>query len=175
MTGRAELIVFIEEEISKKRAELLVQNTSEPEKLAATLWDFVLLNKHPLSWRSMWFLEHLAAENRAVAQPYLNAIVKAFPSFKFDGQKRSAMKILLMFPVKYYDYEMMLNTAFDLLLSNDEPVAVRMFSMRLLFEIVKIEPELKGELKESITFIIPHAQKGLLSAARDVLKRLEIK
>ena len=173
MNGVEDLKKFIEEEISKKRAKVLVQNTSEPEQLASALWGFVLLNQHPLSWRAMWFMEHLAAENREYARPYLNAIVVAFSSFKFDGQKRSGLKILLMFSVTDYDYEMMLNTAFDLLLSNDEPIAVRMHAMRLLLEIVKLEPELKEELKKSINFIMPYAQKGLLSASSDVLKRLE--
>ena len=173
MNGKEDLRYFIEEEISKKRAMLLVQNTSEPKKLAAALWDFVLLNEHPVSWRAMWFLEHLGDEDKECLRPYLDAIVDAFPNFKYDGQKRSGLKILLMFPITEFNYAKMLNFCFDLILSHEAPIAVRMFSMRMLLEIVKREPELKGELKESLEFIIPHAQKGLLSAARKTLKALE--
>jgi hypothetical protein len=67
----------------------------------------------------------------------------------------------------------MLNYCFDLVLSHEAPVAVRMFSMTMLLEIVKREPELKSELKESLEFILPHAQKGLLSATRKTLSALE--
>ena len=173
MKGISDLRFFIEEEISKKRAVILAQNTTEPEVLAAALWEFVLLNENPISWRATWFLEHLGAENKAFVRPYLDAIVEQFPKFKYDGQRRSSLKILLMFPITNFDYAKMLNYCFDLILSNEAPVAVRMFSMTMLLEIVKREPELKSELKESLEFIIPHAQKGLLSAARKTLRALE--
>ena len=173
MIGLGNLRYFIEVEISKKRAEHLVKSTPEPEALAAELWDFILLNEHPISWRANWFLEHLGAENREFVRPYLQSIVKAFPTFKFDGQRRSSMKILLMFPITDYDYGRMVNYCFDLLLSHEDAVAVRMFAMLILVEIVKLEPELKGELKDTIEFILPNTQKGLQSICRRTLVKLD--
>lgn len=173
MNNKEDLKDFIEIEISKKRAVILAQNTENPTMLANALWEFVLLNKQPLSWRATWFLEHLGAENKEYVRPYLNSIVKAFPLFKFDGQKRSSLKILLMFSLDDYNYEPMVGRCFDMLLSQYEPMAVRMFCMRFLLKVVKIEPELKGELKESLEFILPHAQKGLLSACRNSLLALD--
>ena len=104
---------------------------------------------------------------------FLKLIVEAFPSFKYDGQKRSSLKILLMFPVTDYDYTKVLNFSFDLLLSNSEPVAVRMFAILILFEITKLEPELKPELKETIELILPQTQKGLQSICRRTLAKLD--
>jgi len=173
MIEEERLRLFIEEEISKKRAVTLVQQSPEPEALAAVLWKFILLNEHPLSWRATWFLEHLAAENKEYVRPYIDSIVEEFPSFKYDGQKRSSLKILLMFSLNDYHYEPMVGRCFDILLSHDEAMAVRMFCMRLLLQVVKKEPELKSELKESLEFILPHAQKGLLSACRKSLQALD--
>ena len=172
MIQKAELRAFIEDDLSKKRTVALVQQTTEPDNLAAVLWEFVLLNEHPLSWRATWFLEHLASENKDYVRPYLDAIVKAFSGFKFDGQKRSSMKILLLFELHDYNYEPMVGRCFDMLLSQNEAMAVRMFCMRFLLQVVKIEPELKSELQQSLEFILPHAQKGLLSACKNSLQAL---
>ena len=169
----ADLRFFIEEEISKKRAVALAQHTTDPQVLAAALWSFVLLNEHPVSWRATWFLEHLGHENKEYVRPFLNPIVEAFSTFKIDGQKRSSLKILLMFSLDDYNYEPMVGHCFDLLLSHEEAIAVRMFCMRFLLKVVKIEPELKEELRQSIEFVLPHAQRGLLSVCRNSLQALK--
>ena len=172
MEGVEDLRRFMEEDISKERAMMLATNASNPEELAAALWDFVLLNEHPVSWRAMWFLEHFAAQNRELLRPYLKAIISEFSNYNFDGQKRSALKILQMFPFTEYDYGSLLNISFDLLLSNDESIAVRSFAMQIIFDISKLEPEIKPELKESILHILPEASKGVQSKARKILKLL---
>jgi len=175
MEGVDDLRRFIEEDLAKERAVMLATNASNPKELAAALWDFVLLNEQPVSWRAMWFLEHLAAQNKELLRPYLEAIIFEFPNYKFDGQKRSALKILQMFPLTEYDYGSLLNICFDLLLSNSESIAVRSFAMQIIFDISQLEPEIKPELKESILHILPEAPKGVQSKARKLLQLLEIK
>ncbi len=172
MGGVADLRDFIEEDISKERTLALTKNTSRPKELAASLWGFVMMNEHPVSWRAMWFLEHLGAADHELVRPYLDSIITEFSTFKFDGQKRSALKILQMFDVTEYDYGHVLNICFDLLLSNKEPIAVRSFAMQIVFDIAQVEPEIKPELKEIILHILPEGSKGIQSKARKLLKKL---
>ena len=172
MKGVLDLRYFIEQDISKARALSLSNNTNDPEKSAAALWDFVLLNEHPLSWRATWFLEHLGAEDKEYVRPYLNLIIEAFPSFIFAGQRRSSLKILQMFPVVDYDYARMVDICFDLYLSNSQPVAVRMFSLRQLYDIIKVEPELKQELKGAIELVMTGDERSLQSISRKILAKV---
>lgn len=173
MGGVEDLQVFIEEDISKERVLALTQGSSNPEVLAQVLWEMILRNQHPLSWRAMWFLEHLGAENKEIVRPYLNKIVESFPNFVFDGQKRSGLKILQMFPPKEYNYGPVLNFCYDMLLSNNEAIAVRSFAMQMVFDIAQIEPELKPELKQTLLLILPDSQKGIQSRVRKLLSKLK--
>ena len=172
MGGVEDLKGFIEEDISKERVLALTMGNSKPKELAATLWEMTMRNEHPLSWRAMWFLEHLGADNHEIVRPYLEEIVNEFTNFEFDGQKRSALKILQMFPVTDYDYGVVLNFCFDLILSNNEPIAIRSFAMQIVFDIAQIEPELKPELKHAIMLILPESSKGIKSKARKLLAKL---
>ncbi len=172
MGGVEDLKSFIEEDISKERVLALTVGNSMPEELATSLWEMTMRNEHPLSWRAMWFLEHLGADNHEILRPYLKLIVAEFLNFKFDGQRRSALKILQMFPVTDYDYGVVLNFCFDIILSNNEPIAVRSFAMQIVFDIAMVEPELKPELKEVIKLILPENSKGIQSKARKLLAKL---
>lgn len=172
MGGVADLQAFIEEDISKKRVLALTQGDSNPEELAQVLWEMILRNQHPLSWRAMWFLEHLGAENKEIVRPYVNKIIHSFSTFVFDGQKRSGLKILQMFTPVEYDYAVVLNFCYDLLLSNSEAVAVRSFAMQIVYDIAQIEPDLKPELRQTLELILPECQKGMKSKARKLLSKL---
>jgi len=58
------------------------------------------------------------------------------------------------------------------LMDTKEPIAVRVFSMTVLANIAKQEPDLKKELRIAIEDQLPYASAGFLSRARKVLKGL---
>lgn len=61
---------------------------------------------------------------------------------------------------------------FDTLNSGREPVAVKVFSMTVLFNIVQVYPELSEELEISIEEQMPFGSGGFKSRGRKVLKDL---
>ena len=65
------------------------------------------------------------------------------------------------------------DTAFKFLETPSTPVAIRAFSMRVLYKISLKEPDLKNELKLIIETFLPHETlPGFISTAKDVLKLL---
>ncbi|MCK5279227.1 MAG: hypothetical protein KAQ62_19445, partial [Cyclobacteriaceae bacterium] len=56
--------------------------------------------------------------------------------------------------------------------SGKEPVAVKVFAMTVLFNIVQVYPELSEELEISIEEQMPFCSAGFKSRGRKVLKAL---
>ena len=60
-----------------------------------------------------------------------------------------------------------------LLLSADEAIAIKVFSMTVLVNICKTEPDLKNEVKLAIETQLPYASKGYLNRAGKLLSKLK--
>jgi len=60
-----------------------------------------------------------------------------------------------------------------LLISTKEPVAIRVFSMQLLFDIARGIPELEIELLSILKDFGPEQKAGIRSYARRLMKNLE--
>ena len=52
------------------------------------------------------------------------------------------------------------------------PIAIRVFSMHILYKICLVEPDLKDELKMSIEDGMQHGSPGYKSAGRTILQKL---
>ena len=74
-------------------------------------------------------------------------------------------------PEKYHGEIM--DMCFRYLESPAESLAVRIFSMSVLTNLVKYYPEIKAELKLIIEDQLPHQTAGFKSRAKKVLKQLE--
>ena len=74
-------------------------------------------------------------------------------------------------PEKYHGEIM--DMCFRYLESPAESLAVRIFSMSVVTNLVKYYPEIKAELKLIIEDQLPHQTAGFKSRAKKVLKQLE--
>ena len=115
--------------------------------------DLSLKPKSPLNIRAARVVVAAAENYYHLFLPYINSVVKRFPDFKTDGQKRAFAYLLS----KYIDYIRedkhveMLDVCFRYMFE-DENIAVKYNCMIFLYETAKIYPELKGELKHAIDF-----------------------
>ena len=115
---------------------------------------YISLNtKPPVNWRAARVVSLSAEEYPELFIPYVNEIAQLYSSFKNDGLKRSYAWLLSRY-AKYFNEESqsdLIEVCFDYMLS-DEKIAVKYNCMKLLFEMTKIIPELKGELLAALEF-----------------------
>ena len=67
----------------------------------------------------------------------------------------------------------MVDICFNFLLSQDEPVAIRVFAMTVLGNIAQKWPELKNELRMAIEENMEFGSAGFKSRGKKELKRLK--
>jgi hypothetical protein len=112
-----------------------------------------LNEKTPLNWRAARVVALVCDEHEELFIPYVNKTAKLFSSFKNDGLKRSYATILLKY-INLFDEESLtqiIDVCFKYMLS-EEKVAVKYNCMKLLYEITKKIPELRGELQAAIDY-----------------------
>ena len=106
--------------------------------------------------------------------PYIEELIISLSKLKNEGAIRTILKALTLYDE--YGNEnslgMLMETCFNFLSSNEAAVAVKIYSMDILFNICKKEPGLKYELMAVIEDQIPKNSKAFKARAKSILKRM---
>jgi hypothetical protein len=65
------------------------------------------------------------------------------------------------------------DSCFEIIRSAKEATAVKVFALTVLYNVVKVYPELANELKLCITEQLPYASAGFQSRGKKILAKLE--
>ena len=134
-----------------------------------------LEEKSPINWRASRVIALCVDKHSSLFIPYVNKIAQLFSSFKNDGLKRSYAYTLSKY-VEYMNEDSqadMIEVSFKYMLS-DEKMAVKYNCMKVLFEMTKIIPELKGELQAAIDYNIQQGVFRMNGEIKKIYKQTEI-
>ena len=104
-------------------------------------------------------------------RPHCSRVIIALKRLKSEGAMRNLLKTLAEVPVKLSkkDKTILLNQCFDYLVSADYPVAVKVFSMQILYNMSIEIPEIGEELGRILEERMPDASPGYRSRARRIM------
>ena len=101
--------------------------------------------------------------------PYLEKAIQNLKSPKHVAVKRNTLRILQTYDIPEELQGTVVDLAFDFLASHKEPIAIRVFSMSVIFQIGKKEPDLFHELKILIEEGIPTGSAGFKNRGQKIL------
>ena len=110
--------------------------------------------KYPLNMRAARVIEESVRRYKRFAESRINAFIEVLTWHTNDGVKRAFLKVLEGFlPQNIHDDNLgrLITICFDKL-NGIESVAVKYYSINCLMKIVRREPDLKNELKESLEY-----------------------
>lgn len=122
--------------------------------------------------RASWIVAHCADQNLDLIAPYLDKMVKNLANDINDATKRNTVRILQMVDIPKKLLEDCLNYCFSYLESGIEPIAIKVFSMTVLYNISNNIPEIKNELKILIEDQLPFSSAGFKSRGLKILQKL---
>jgi hypothetical protein len=140
---------------SRLTADIATEAIDNVPEYFEEVLNFSLTSKSPLNWRAARVIALCSEENHELFIPFVNTIAKRVPKFECDGLKRSYTWLLS----KYTEYldessqSALIDVCFKYMMEDEKP-AVKYNSIKLLYEISKILPDLKGELAAIIDFNI---------------------
>ncbi|MBA3972547.1 MAG: hypothetical protein H0X46_10505, partial [Bacteroidetes bacterium] len=98
--------------------------------------------------------------------------INTVQNFKIAGIKRGMLNVLAEHKIPKKLQGKLINLCFDNILSGDETLAIKVFSLQCIANITKEHPELIPELKAAIEDQLPKTTVGFHARARVVMKEL---
>ena len=159
-------------EHSKSQTLRLARWVGRDKKRFTELMKLFLHGEYRVVQRSAWILKQVAGEHPGWVKPYLKKMLEYCRKPVHDAVKRNVIRILEDIPLPKNLQGLAATVCFDFLGSSDEPVAVKVFSMSVLANIAKEEPDLKDELRTLISEQMDYGTPAFRSRGRKILKAL---
>ncbi len=153
-----------------KHRDMIVQYVGKNPVHFKSILDLMLNSaEQKLREYAAWPISHIGYNHPNLALPHCATLIETLYKEDHPAIHRAALRILQKLEIP----EDLQGKAFDICykLLNDvkRPVATRMFSMKVLYNIAKDEPELLEELKAVIRDYYEHGSPGFKSQARRIL------
>lgn len=159
-------------EPSRKNTDFIIFKAGNSQENFDRLVE-IILDKNPvLSARASWVAEGICAIYPGLVRKHIPALVKALPKFRHDGARRNVLKLLSRESMPEKQLGTLTDHCFSFLSDPDRPVAVKMYSMLILSNMLDKYPELANELTEIIEDQYERSSPGFKSIARKVMLRI---
>lgn len=160
-------------EHSKAQTTRIVEYIGDDKERLAELMDLFLGTEYRITQRAAWVVGYVGEHHPSLMKPYLAPMINHLRKDVHDAVKRNILRVLQDIDVPEELMGELADTCFDFLSEAEEPVAIKVFSMTILYNMTLKEPDLKNELKILIEEQMPFATSGFQSRGRKVLKGLE--
>ncbi len=161
-------------EHSKKQMMSIADFIGEDKKRFSELMKLFLGKEYRVTQRAAGVVNICVSIYPGLLNGWLEKIIRNLtqPGLP-DAVKRNTVRILQFMNVPSRLQGLLAESCFHFLQSSSEPVAVKVFSMTVLANLCKSEPDLQQELKLILKEQAVHGSPGFLARSRKVLKELE--
>jgi hypothetical protein len=105
-------------------------------------------------------------------EEHVPALVQGLSRESSDAVKRNMLAIIQEFAVPEALEGKLLDFCFTVLNDASEPVAIKVFSMNVIYNLTRKYPELQHELADSIQMQLPYGTPGFKNRGEKILKML---
>lgn len=159
-------------EYSKAQKDRLVNYIGDDQTLFDELMVLFFSRSYRVSQRAAWVMSYCVDSYPQLIQPHFDELVINLRTTELDAVKRNTVRILQNLEVPDRLIGDVADICFKFLASNQEAIAVKAFSMTVLYNIVQKIPELQNELRLLIEDQMPYASPGIKSRGKKILQKL---
>lgn len=163
----------LQNQSTRRQAEKIAKYVSVNRQRMAELMDIFFNGHFRMNQKASWPMNIVADRHPEMLKPYLKQLIDNLDNDLHDTVKRNTVRVLQFI---YIPGELLGKTAdkcFQYLASGDQPVAVKVFSMTVLYNICLREPGLKNELQLLIESQMDTGSAGFKSRGRKILAKLD--
>lgn len=116
-----------------------------------------------------------------IAKKHPHLLIKYYPLLiellnqpnKHNSINRNILRAFQFVAIPEQHEGSLLDISFKLLNSNSEPIAVKAFSMTVIYNLSKKYPDIIPELRASIEALMPNGSSGIKSRGNKILKAIQ--
>lgn len=167
------LLKELQKDFNKATCDRIVTYVGNDQERFSVLVDAFLNSEYRITQRAAWPLSYSVKKHPNLIEPHLKNIITNLKKPNLpDAVKRNTVRFLQFIEIPKSLHGIALDNCFKLLQDKKEPIAIKVFSMTVLANLVNEYPELKRELIDIIEDQMPYSSAGFISRGKKVLKQL---
>jgi 8-oxo-dGTP diphosphatase len=173
----AELKSMINGIMSIKVAEWIATSAIENPAIFLKLFEYSYSSDKKLAFHSSWALTKVCDKYPEIIYPYLTEMVGNLNKIDNESALRSFLRIISLADISRINSSMhgvLADSCFNNLKSGLSAIAVKAYSMEILYRLSLIYPELASELSVSLKILMEDGSAGITSRGRMILKKLSV-
>ncbi len=167
-----ELLLALAKEHSIKNTMAIVGLINVEQKKFDVLMAIFFHGEYRAVQLASWVVGHCGEMHPNLLKKWMKPMLENLSNEVHDAVKRNTVRVLQDYKIPEELCGLAYDQCFILLQSTTEPIAVKVFAMQVLYNIVKDIPELKPELADAISIQMPDGSAGLKNRGAKILKKL---
>jgi 8-oxo-dGTP diphosphatase len=175
LTEDAELQEMINRMMSMKEVEWMAISAIENPAIFGKLLEFSFSDDNKLAFRASWTLTKVCDKFPDMILPHLGMMIESLETLENESTMRSFLRIISFSDIDMISekhHGILAERCFSLLRSGFSAIAVKAYSMEILYKLVLKYPELRNELSATINLLQPEGSAGIVARGRQILKKL---
>jgi 8-oxo-dGTP diphosphatase len=171
----AELQEMINSNLGLKAVDWIATSAIENPVIFRKLLEYSYSDDRKLAFRASWTLTKVCDKFPELIYPHLSDLIESLPKFTNESVQRSFLRILSLSDlnkVNSRNHGILAEYCFSMLRSGFSAIAIKAYSMDILYSLSVIYPELANELATSVRILIEDASAGIKSKGRSILKKI---
>jgi 8-oxo-dGTP diphosphatase len=170
-----ELKRMINSMINIKEVDWIAISAIENSAIFRKLLDYSFGTDKKLAFRASWTLTKICDKSPEMIYPWLTRIIEELARIDNEGVQRSFLRILSFADLQQIDpgdQGILADYCFNTLNSGYSAIAVKAYSMEILYRLATLYPELVNELAASISILRGEGSAGIIARGTIILKKL---
>lgn len=170
-----ELQTMINGMMSMQEADWVATSAVENPAIFLKLLEYSYTTDRKLAFRASWTLTKVCDKYPEMIYPYLSEIIETLPKFDNESVQRSFLRILSLSNLENLNgrhHGLLADYSFAALNSGLSAIAIKAYTMEILYKLSLIYPELANELASSIRILMEDGSAGIIAKGKAILKRI---
>jgi 8-oxo-dGTP diphosphatase len=175
LTDTAALQTIVNNMMGMKEAEWVAASAIDNPAIFLKLFEYSLSTDKKLAFRASWTLTKVCDRFPEIIYPYLEQIVENLSKIDNESSLRSFLRIISLSELEKISSRhqgLLADFCFSALNSGFSAIAVKAYSMEILYKLSQVYTELANELSTSIGILMEDGSAGITSRGRIILRKL---
>lgn len=171
----ADLQVMINSMMSLQEAVWVATSAIENPAIFNKLLEYSYSKDRKLAFKASWTLTKACDKFPELIYPHLPEIVEYVPMFDNESVQRSFLRIISLSDITNLSsshHGILADHCFSMLRSGFSAIAIKAYSMDILYKLSVIYPELGNELSSSIRILMEDSSAGIIARGKSILKKI---
>jgi 8-oxo-dGTP diphosphatase len=171
----AELRSMVNNMIDMKEVEWVAKSAIDNQAILLKLLEYSHSQDKKLAFRASWTLTKVYDKFPGIIYPYLTRIIETIINLDNESVQRSFLRIISLSDINKMSsrqHGILTEFCFTALNSGFSAIAIKAYSMEILYKLALKYPELTNELSASIKMLQAEGSAGIMARGRIILKKL---